>query len=174
MKTLNPINSLTICALALLAACAAPPPPAPAPVPDTRAADEAAIRAADAAWSKAAEAKQADVFVGYYSPDAMVLPANMPLTTGKPAITTLITGFMAMPGFSLKFETAKVEVARSGDIAWSHGSYDMAVNDAKGKPVNEHGKFLEIWKKQADGGWKCAVDTFNADAPPASPAPPAK
>ncbi len=165
MKTLNP---LTFCTLTLFAACVAPAPaPAPIPAPDTRAADESAIRAADAAWSKAAEAKQPDAFVGFYSPDAMVLPANMPLTSGKEAITKMITGFMTMPGFSLKFETAKVEVARSGDIAWTQGSYDMTANDAKGKPVNEHGKFLEVWKKQADGSWKCAVDSFNADEPPA-------
>jgi len=32
---------------------------------------------------------------------------------------------------------------------------------------------VEIWKKQSDGKWKCAVDTYNSDLP-AAPAPAAK
>ena len=43
------------------------------------------------------------------------------------------------------------------------------MNDAKGKPIRDTGKILEIWKKQADGSWKCAVDTWNSDLPAAPP-----
>jgi ketosteroid isomerase-like protein len=28
------------------------------------------------------------------------------------------------------------------------------------------GKFLDILKKQPDGGWKIAVDCYNSDSPP--------
>ena len=28
------------------------------------------------------------------------------------------------------------------------------MNDASGKPVNDRGKYVEIWEKQADGKWK--------------------
>jgi ketosteroid isomerase-like protein len=31
--------------------------------------------------------------------------------------------------------------------------------------VNDTGKFLEVWKKQADGKWKCVADTYNSDLP---------
>jgi ketosteroid isomerase-like protein len=34
----------------------------------------------------------------------------------------------------------------------------------------DKGKYVEIWKKQPDGSWKCAVDMFNSDLP-AAPAP---
>lgn len=79
------------------------------PTPDTRATDEAAIRAADTAWSKAAEAKQVDAHVAYYTADAIVLPPNEPLTTGNEAIRKLIGDFFAMPGFSVKWQPTKVE-----------------------------------------------------------------
>jgi ketosteroid isomerase-like protein len=39
--------------------------------------------------------------------------------------------------------------------------------------VSNTGKLVEIWKKQADGKWKCIVDTYNSDLP-AAPAPEAK
>jgi ketosteroid isomerase-like protein len=44
------------------------------------------------------------------------------------------------------------------------------MKDAHGQPVNDHGKLVEIWKKQADGKWKVAVDIFNSDLPVAAPA----
>jgi ketosteroid isomerase-like protein len=46
----------------------------------------------------------------------------------------------------------------------------MTENDAAGKPMTDKGKYLEVWKKQADGTWKCVVDMFNTDLP----APPAQ
>jgi ketosteroid isomerase-like protein len=33
---------------------------------------------------------------------------------------------------------------------------------------------VEIWKKQADGNWKCIVDSWNTDLPPAPAAPASK
>jgi ketosteroid isomerase-like protein len=40
---------------------------------------------------------------------------------------------------------------------------------ASGKPIAERGKYVEIWREQADGGWKCIVDIFNSDLPEAPP-----
>jgi ketosteroid isomerase-like protein len=58
-----------------------------------------------------------------------------------------------------------VEVAQSGDIGYTSGTYEFTMNDASGKPVNERGKYLEVWKKQADGKWKCVMDIWNSDLP---------
>jgi ketosteroid isomerase-like protein len=38
--------------------------------------------------------------------------------------------------------------------------------------VTDHGKYVAVWKKQADGNWKVAVDIWNTDLP--LPAPPDK
>ena len=157
------------CCLALIFGCAPQQPPAP---PDTRAADEAAIRKADMDWSNAAQSKQVDSWVAFYTDDAIVLPANDKIATDKDAIRKTIGDPLAAPGFSVKWQTAKVEVARSGDIGYSQGTYELTMNDPKGKPVSDRGKYVEIWKKQADGTWKCAVDTFNSDLPAAPPPAP--
>jgi ketosteroid isomerase-like protein len=49
----------------------------------------------------------------------------------------------------------------------------MTVNDASGKPVNDHGKYVVVWEKQRDGNWKCGTDIWNSDlpAPPAAASP---
>src|SRR5205823_13687233 len=99
--------------------------------PDNRAADEAAIKSTEANWSTAAT--NADQFVSFYSDDATVLAPNAPAITGKDSIKKTFTDMMGAPGFSLRFQSTKVEAAKSGDLGYSQGTYEMAMNDAKGK-----------------------------------------
>ena len=152
--------------LALLTACA------PAPAPDTRATDEAAVRAADEQWMAAINKHDVDATVSFYTSDALVLPPNGPMLNTPQAIREAWTGMLA-PGVTIAGQTAKVEAARSGEMAYVYGTYTMTSQDPKAaSAVVDKGKYLEVWKKQADGTWKCAVDTFNSDLP--VPAPPAK
>lgn len=135
------------------------------PAPDTRATDEAAIRAADMAWSKVAAAKQVDAMLAYYADDATLLAPNAPMASDKQSIRKMMTGLFATPGFSLSWQVTKVEVARSGDIGYSLGTYQMGMNDPKGNPVTDRGKYATVWRKQPDGNWKAIVDMFNTDLP---------
>lgn len=151
---------LPVVFLMLLTSACAPPP-----APDTRAADEAAIREADAAWSKAAEARDLDGVMSYYTDDAQLLPPNEPIATGKTAMRKSWAALMA-PEMAVSWKVSKVEVARAGDLAYVVGTYTLAM-----KPSSDTGKLIEVWKKQADGKWKCVADTFNSDLPPAPAAP---
>jgi len=76
-----------------------------------------------------------------------------------------MSNFFGIPGFTIKWKATKADIARSGDMGYSIGSYDLSVNDAQGKPMTDHGKYTTIWKKQTDGSWKVAVDMFNTDMP---------
>ena len=69
----------------------------------------------------------------------------------------------AMPGAGLSFTATAVEVARSEDLAWEHGTYEFATTDKKGKTTTDKGKYLTVWKKQADGSWKVVADMDNPD-----------
>src|SRR5207245_6606013 len=60
-----------------------------APAAGTKGTDEQAVRDADAAWSKAAGAKDLDKTVSFYADDAMVLPPNDTAKTSKDAIRAL-------------------------------------------------------------------------------------
>jgi ketosteroid isomerase-like protein len=140
----------------------------PAPAADTKI--EQALRDLDAQWSKAAGAKDVDKTVSYYSTDAIVMPPNAPSATTKEAIRTLWKDLLMSPGAAISWKTTKVEVAQSGDIAYSSGTYELTMNDAGGKPVPDRGKYLVVWKKQADGKWKCGADIWNSDLPASAPA----
>ncbi len=139
----------------------------PAQPPDTRAADEAAIRAAVIEWSNAAQAKDVNKAVSFYADDAMQFADKGPLVEGKDSIRTGWEQMLALPGPGLTFATTGVEVARAGDMAYEYGTYDFATKDRKGKIIDEKGKYVVVWKKQADGSWKVAADIDNRDAAPA-------
>jgi uncharacterized protein (TIGR02246 family) len=138
--------------------------------PDTRAADEAAIRAASSDWNKAAQAHDAAKAVSFYSDDAMQFADKGPIVTGKDNLLKGWQQMLALPGPGLTFTTTGVDVARAGDMAYEYGTYDFATKDKKGRINDEKGKYVVVWKKQPDGSWKAAVDIDNPDAAPA-PAP---
>jgi ketosteroid isomerase-like protein len=144
-------------------------PQQPAATADTRADDEAAIRKADMDWANTAQSKQVDAWMTYYTDDVAVLPPNESMAIGTEQARKSIGGLLALPGLNLKWTPSKTGVARSGDLGYSYGAYEMTFNDPKGNPVSDKGKYVEVWKKQPDGKWKCAVDTFNSDLPAAPP-----
>lgn len=135
---------------------------------DTRAADEAAVRAADAEWAKAAASKDLNATVAYYSDDASLLGPNEPIASDKESIREAWNSLLG-PDTSLTWQATKVDVARSGEMAYIMGTYQMATSAAGSKPLADRGKFVEVWKKQADGNWKCVADIFNSDLAVAAP-----
>ena len=133
------------------------------------ASDEQTLRDLDAQWSAAAGSKNVDKTVSYYSDDAMVLPANGATASTKDAIRKVWNDTLAGPGVAISWKVVKVEVAKSGDLAYVTGTYEMTMNDAAGKPMNDKGKYVEVWEKKG-GAWKCGVDIWNSDLPATAPA----
>ena len=81
---------------------------------------------------------------------------------------------LADPNISLTFTANSVDVAKSGDLAFTQGVYTMVTTDPKTKKaVTEKGTYLTAYKKQTDGSWK-AVQDINTPEAPAVPVAPAK
>lgn len=132
-------------------------------IQQARATDEAAIRAASAAWSQAATAKDLERAVSFYADDAVVLPDKAPATRGKENIRKNWALLLALPGPGLRWQTGSLDIARSGELAYETGAYNFITTDKKGQSTDSPGKYLVIWKKQTDGSWRVAVDTDNPD-----------
>lgn len=113
----------------------------------------------DREWS--ATVKDTDRFLSYFAPDASVYATGMPVVTGAANIRQMWTEMSSSPGFSLSFEPSKADVAASGDIGYTTGTYNSTMAGVK-----EAGKYVTAWKKQADGQWKVMEDIFNADSAP--------
>jgi uncharacterized protein (TIGR02246 family) len=133
---------------------------------------EQAVRDQDAKWSNAAESRDVDKLVSFYAADAVVLPAHAAIATTKDSIRQIFQRLLSIHDVALSWKPTNVIVAGSGDLAYSTGTYEMNAPDESGKSTTDHGKYVAVWKKQADGSWKVAVDIWNTDLP--LPAPPDK
>ena len=139
---------------------------------DTSAADAQAIKANNDNWSKAGVAKDAAKFASFYADDATVMLPGEPVFRGMNSIKAVLVPMMQDPNFSLSFTTDKVEV--SGILGYSQGTVKLTTTARTGKPFEDAGKYLRVWKKQADGSWKAIEDIFNSDLPPGSDQEPPK
>ena len=133
------------------------------PDPNMLKADKENLLKADMNWSDSA--KEVDDFMAYVLDDANMLPPNEPMASGKEAIKTTFASMHDMSGFSVTWKPSMAEVANSGDLGYTIGTYKLSVNDSTGMPMADEGKYLTVWKKQADGSWKVAADMFNSNLP---------
>jgi len=133
--------------------------------------DERTLRALDDQWAKAAAAKDVEKTIAFYSDDAIVLPANATSAATKEAVRNVWKEMFASPGFVITWKPTRVQLAKLGDMGWVNGTYELTMNDASGKPINDRGKYLEVWEKQRDGNWKCAAEMWNSDLAASAPAP---
>lgn len=123
---------------------------------DTRKADEDDIRQADIEWAKTGVAKDLNAMMEFYSEDPILMAPNRPQLRGKENIRAFFESLYSQSDFSVTWRPVTVEVARSGDIGYVIGIYEMNTDT---------GKYIEIWKKQDDGNWKVALDILNSDLP---------
>jgi uncharacterized protein (TIGR02246 family) len=141
----------------------------PAPAADTSAADLKAIKDGEVAWDADFAAKDADKLTSHYADDATLMIPGRPIVMGKDNIRTALRELMADKNLAMSMTTSTAQVAKSGDIAYTQGTYSETMTSPKTKkPVTEKGKYLTVYKKQSDGTWKAIEDITNADAPAAA------
>ncbi len=131
---------------------------------------EAQVRKADADWSAAAHDAGVDAWMAFYADDAIVLLPRDGLASGRQRVRASVTRLLARPGVSFDWHALKLKIAPSGDLAYALDAYRLSFADAGGAPTTISGRVVEIWRKQADGAWKCLVDTWIVEPSPARPA----
>ena len=134
---------------------------------------EDTLLAADAGWMKVYAAKDLERAIAFCDDEASMLPPNAPIATGKEALRKLMGTAFAIPDYTLSWQANKVGVAHSGELGYTSGTYDFSLRDASGKNISDRGKYLTVWKKEADGSWKVLLDMFSSDLPPSPATPPA-
>ncbi len=100
----------------------------------------------------------------YYTEDAKVLIPGMPILEGRDALKA---AFASM-GTIVDEKWSSLSIEGRGDLAYEQGTYSVTtIPPGMSAPMTEKGKFIVVWKKQADGTWKVARDIWNSDMPPA-------
>ena len=92
-------------------------------------------------------------FDSYASPDLRLYRAGSLPFIGRAAAAAALSKIAGR----LKSEPIGVDVARAGDLGYTHGIYE--ISDATNKVV-EKGSYVRIWRKQ-DDAWRVVLDVTN-------------
>ena len=158
-------------------ACSPDPEPAPAandtaavaaaPAPTN---DPAAVRteieAANQRFKDAITRGDTAVMLANYADDAVMMGPGEPMVRGRAALAQAFGGMLSQ--FTLKDATVATEdVMVSGDLAVETGTFQWTLvpKAGQGQEMPIKGKYLTVWKQQADGSWKIVRDMNNSDEP---------
>ena len=128
---------------------------------------EAQLKEQETKWNHAYAKRDAAALAAMYADDAALANPDADLVSGKEAINKEVQGFASDPSLSVEFKSDRVQVAKSGDLAYTRGRYTMTMTDPKTKgPHTTKGNYLTVWQKQVDGSWKAVEDFVTTGAPP--------
>jgi len=110
-----------------------------------------------------------DRWMALWEGDGVQLPPDAPALHGGAEIRSVIGPWMARNRATMKKIVAVItseETQAVGDLAFSSGSYTFRMEPKSGGPPDiTDGKFLTVFRRQADGSWKIRRDCFNSNVP---------
>ena len=158
---------LVVTGLAVAMVACAPQAPQ-APTVDV-AAETEALRATAASYNAAAGALDAAAVAAFYADDCRVMPRDQATLVGPAAMQAFVEGISAIEGFAIAFDPPDVVVGAGGDLGYTVGTVQVTAPGPAGELATTAERDVHIWRKQADGTWKLAIDIWSQETPPAEP-----
>jgi ketosteroid isomerase-like protein len=143
------------CLAVLLAADAAPPATAAA----------APLRAADVALDRAVAERDRAAFAALLTPDTYWSSGGSPII-GPEAVLRDWDDFFQPGGPTLRWAPDRAEVAASGDLGFTVGTWTLTARAPDGTPLRRTGQYVTVWGR-AGGAYRVLVDS--SLQPPAGP-----
>lgn len=127
------------------------------------ASQRAALLRRDAEFAaEASEGRNVERLVSYWSADAVVAPPGQPPIVGRDALRKYVQDSYQIPGFTITWEaTAEPEFSSDSSMAYMWARNEVSFNDPEGNLVSLRGRALTVWRREADGEWRCTVDIWN-------------
>ena len=125
----------------------------------------AAIAAIDKKFMEDANRGDAAAGAAAYTDDAILMPPNHSPLEGKQAIEKYLADIGSqLQASNLQLSISEVDV--QGDTAIVRGTYSSNITvPGMDVPMEDRGKTLNVWKRQADDSWKLHRDIWNSNMP---------
>ena len=102
-------------------------------------------------------------FAQWFAEDAVTLNNGQAPVVGRAAIVADATWSPA--DYQLTWTPEGGRMGPSGDMGFTWGHFESRFKDRDGTPKVKIGRYMTVWKKQADGSWKVALDASNNEPP---------
>jgi ketosteroid isomerase-like protein len=120
----------------------------------------------DAQWAAAAaEGRDVERILEFWTDDALVYPPGLPVVAGKAALRAYVQASLAIPGFHITWTSSDVWLSPDGQLAYLLGQNVVTAPGPSGQLMTSRGRGVTIWRREADDEWRCTVDIWNAEPP---------
>lgn len=128
--------------------------------------DSASVEKVFEAYSASLNTGDFDRWISLWAEDGKQYFPDAPPRLGKDQIGVAMQPLFEQYNFK-EFAINCDGVRVFGDQAYAHGMYGYSVTPKEGGDTAKiNGKYLTIFKQQADGSWKILIDCFNYNGPP--------
>lgn len=113
---------------------------------------------------RALNSGDAGAWTALFAEDGVQMPPNAPANVGKERIGHWSAGLLG--AFRVRFGLEVDEVRVLGDWAFERGDYTINLEPgAEGPSIEDHGKYVTIYRKDGGNHWQMARDIWNSSEP---------
>jgi ketosteroid isomerase-like protein len=120
---------------------------------------------ADLAFARDVAQQGLDAWVAHFAEDGVMFRSGEPVV-GHDAIRALMAPLFADSTYSLRWKPDQAEVAASGDLGYTVGTYRSMAVGSQGVAIRGTGSYVTIWRRQPDGSWRVVLDIGSAAEAP--------
>lgn len=110
----------------------------------------------EARFAKDVATRGGAAFADWFADDGVALGNGAAPKIGKVAIAK--SANWSPKDYQLTWTPTDAMMGPSGDMGYTWGHYEGRSKDAHGNPVLTSGRYITMWRKQADGNWKVVLD----------------
>jgi ketosteroid isomerase-like protein len=119
----------------------------------------------EARFAKDVAERGGAAFASWFADDGVALGNGAAPLIGKVAIAK--SANWSPKDYELTWTPTEAMMGPSGDMGYTWGHFEGHSKDANGNPVVTSGRYITMWRKEPDGGWKVVLDAGANDAPAA-------
>jgi ketosteroid isomerase-like protein len=105
--------------------------------------------------------------LSFFTDDVISMPNYGPMLQGIDEVRKANEDMGKSGVKIISFKPVITKVIPNGDQVTEIGTYKISMTlPGSDEPVEDHGKYLNIWERQSDGSLKIKVETWNSDSDP--------
>jgi ketosteroid isomerase-like protein len=116
------------------------------------------LLAADRAFDSTVAITGLEAWVAAFSDSGRQVDRYGDLLVGPAAIRDHMRGLLTDTARALRWSPDHAEVSADGTLGYTWGRWTMTIRDTLGSRQVGQGRYLTVWRKQANGEWKAEAD----------------